>query len=151
MGGTIVEYQKRGAMSTVNNKEAIRRLVQEGWSEHNLGAFDDFFWEKAVWHGLPPEWGEGIEQIKRAASFWFEVLPDFVFTVEDLTAEEDRVAFRWNAEGTHEAELFGVAPTGKRVTFSGVAIQRFKDGKCVDYREVWDRAGLMEQLGAGPN
>ncbi len=138
-------------MSTEDNKEAIRRLAQEGWSEHNLSAFNDFFSEKAIWHGLPPEWGEGIEQIKRAASFWFEAVPDFVFTVEDLTAEEDRVAFRWHAEGTHRGELFGVQPTSKRITFSGVAIKRFKDGKCVDYREVWDRAGLMEQLGAGPN
>ena len=134
-------------MSTNDNKEAVRRLAHEGWSAHRFSAFDDFFSEDAVWLGLPPEWGDGIEQIKRAASFWFEVLPDFVFRVEDLTAEEDRVAFHWDAEGTHEGELFGVAPTGKRVTFSGVAVQRFKDGKCVHYREVFDKAGLMEQLG----
>ncbi len=133
-------------MSTRDNKEAIRRIAREGWSKHNLGAFDDFFSQEAIWHGLPPEWGDGIEQIKRAASFWFEALPDFAFAVADLTAEEDRVAFRWDAEGTHTAELFGFAPTGKRVTIRGVAIKRFSDGKCVDYREAWDRAGLLEQL-----
>ena len=138
-------------MSTDDDKDAIRRLALEGWSNHNLRAFDDFFSEDAVWHGLPREWGEGIEQIKRAASFWFEALPDFVFVVRDLTAEEDRVAFRWDAEGTHKGELFGVPPTGKFVTFSGVAIQRFKDGKCTDYREAWDLAGLLEQLRADSN
>lgn len=133
-------------MSAQDNKEAVRRLAQVGWSGHDLSAFDDFFSKSAVWHGLPPEWGKGIDAIKKAASMWFEALPDFVFTVEDLTAEEDRVAFRWVAEGTQEGELFGIPPTNKRVTFSGVAIKRFEDGKCVDYREVWDRAGLMDQL-----
>ena len=137
-------------MSAEENKAAVRRLAQEGWSEHKFSAFEDFFTDDAIWHGLPPEWGEGLEQIKRAASFWFEALPDFAFTVEDLTAEEDRVAFRWQAEGTHRGELFGVPPSGERITFSGIAIKRFKDGKCVDYREVWDLAGLLGQLGLLP-
>lgn len=138
-------------MSTKDNKKSVQRIAQDGWSRHNLSAFDEFFSEEAIWHGLPPEWGKGIEQIKNAASFWFEAVPDFAFTVEDLTAEEDRVAFRWTAEGTHKGELFGVAPTNKHITFSGIAIQRFKDGKCVDYREFWDQPGLMEQLGATRN
>jgi predicted ester cyclase len=131
-------------MSVEETKEAVRRLARAGWTEHDLRAFDDFFAEKAVWHGV----AVGLEQIKDAASFWFERVPDFTFTVEDLTAEEDRVAFRWHAEGTHEGELFGVQRTGKHITFSGVAIKHFENGKCVYYREVWDKAGLMEQLGA---
>jgi len=133
-------------MPAQENKEAVRRLAREGWSEHNLSAFDDFFAEEAVWHGV----AEGLEQIKGAASFWFERIPDFTFTVEDLTAEEDRVAFRWHAEGVHGGELFGVQRTGKRVAFSGVAMKHFEDGRCTDYREVWDKAGLMAQLGAAP-
>ena len=136
-------------MSTEDNKEAIRRLAQRGWTDHDVSAFDDFFSKSAVWHGLPPEWGEGIEQIKHAATMWFEALPDFTFTVHDLTAEDDRVGYRWDAAGTHEGELFGVTPTNKRVHFHGVAIMRFEDGKCVDYLEAWDRAGLMEQLTDG--
>lgn len=137
-------------MSADTNKEAVRRLAKEGWSEHKLSAFDEFFSKDAVWHGLPPEWGTGIDQIKNCARYWFEAIPDFVFTVEDLTAEEDRVAFFWTAEGTQKGELsLHEAPaTNRKVSFSGVAIKRFEAGKCVDYREYWDTAGLMEQLGA---
>lgn len=142
--------QKGGAVSTESNKEAIRRLAKEGWSGHDLAAFDEFFSESATWHGLPPEWGEGLAAIKQAATMWFEALPDFSMTVEDLTAEEDRVAFRWMGKGTQRGELFGIPPTNIYVTFGGVAVKRFADGKCVDYREVWDRAGLLEQLGVSP-
>lgn len=136
-------------MTTEDHKEAVRRLAQEGWTEHNMSAFDDFFAEDAVWHGLESPIGEGIQEIKQAASFWFEAVPDFTFRVKDLTAEQDRVAFWWDAEGTHKGELFGVPPTNQRIQFSGCAMKRFASGKCVEYREVWDRAGLMQQLGIG--
>ncbi len=113
-------------MSTESNKEAIRHLAKKGWSEHDMGAFDEFFSESATWHGLPPEWGEGLAAIKQAASMWFEALPDFSMTVEDLTAEEDRVAFRWVAKGTQRGELFGIPPTNIYVTFGGVAVKRLR-------------------------
>ncbi len=136
-------------MSTEKNKESVRRLARVGWSEHHLSAFDDFFAADATWHGLPNEWGEGIQQIKRAATYWFEAVPDFGFRVEDLTAEEDRVAFFWTASGTHRGELFGVPATQRPVNFSGIAIKRFENGLCVDYREFWDKEALMDQIG-GP-
>lgn len=130
-------------MSTEANKQAVIRFLRDGWSGHSLEAIEEYFSESATWYGV----AEGIDAIKQAVSFWFEVLPDMVLTSEDLTAEEDRVAFRWEAQGTHRGELFGVPPTDKQVTFGGVAINRFENGKCVHYRETWDRAGLLEQLG----
>ena len=136
-------------MSTEENKAAVRRLAMKGWTEHDLGAFDEFFTEDAVWHGLPPEWGTGLEQIKNSARMWFGAMPDFTFEVEDLTAEGDRVAFRWTASGTQKGEVFGAPATNKHVEFSGVAIKTFRDGKCFDYREFWDRIGLMEQISPG--
>jgi uncharacterized protein (TIGR02246 family) len=139
-------FREEALMSIEKNKEAVRRLAQKGWSEHDLTAFDDFFTHDAVWHGLPPEWGSGLEQIKNAARFWFEAIPDFTFEVEDLVAEGDRVAFRWTASGIQRGDVFGAPPTNKHVEFSGVAIKRFENGRCVDYREVWDRAGLMDQI-----
>ena len=133
-------------MSIEKNKAAVRRLAVKGWSEHDLSEFDNFFTPDAVWHGLPPEWGSGLEQIKRSAQFWFEAIPDFTFEVEDLTAEDDRVAFRWTASGTQRGDVFGAPPTNKHVEFSGIAIKRFENGRCVDYREFWDRIGLMDQI-----
>lgn len=135
-------------MSIEKNKAAVRRLAMKGWSGHDLSEFDEFFTPDAVWHGLPPEWGTGREQIKRAAQYWFEAVPDFTFEVEDLTAEGDRVAFYWTASGTQRGEVFGAPPTNEHIEFSGVAIKRFENGRCVDYREFWDRFGLMERISA---
>ena len=54
---------------------------------------------------------------------------------------------RWTASGTNTGLWGEVEPTGKRATFSGVNIFRFKKGKVA---EVWnhrDDLGLMEQVG----
>jgi predicted ester cyclase len=44
----------------------------------------------------------------------------------------------------------GVAPTGKRVTMTGISIHRIADGKIVEEWQQWDSLGLMQQLGVVP-
>ena len=50
--------------------------------------------------------------------------------------------------GTHLGEWEGLAPTGAEFTVSGVLIQRIEDGKVAHDFEIYDYAGLPEQLGA---
>ena len=58
--------------------------------------------------------------------------PDLRVTTEDVLEEGDRVALRWKAEGTHRGDLMGLAPTGKRVTLTGIEILRVSGGKIVE-------------------
>jgi predicted ester cyclase len=44
----------------------------------------------------------------------------------------------------------GIPPTGKQVSFTGIVIDRFKDGKFVEGWGNFDNLGLMQQLGAIP-
>ena len=57
---------------------------------------------------------------------------DIQMTRGDLIAENDQVVVPWEATGTHQGEFVGVAPSGERVTFQGLALLRIKDGKIVD-------------------
>jgi len=41
-----------------------------------------------------------------------------------------------------------VAPTGRRVSVSGISISRVADGKIAEEWPVWDQMGLMRQIGA---
>ena len=42
-------------------------------------------------------------------------MPDVWVTVDQIVAEDDKVACRWTSTGTHEGDLFGIPPTGAKV------------------------------------
>ena len=68
-------------------------------------------------------------------------------TVEDVFAENDKVALRITARGTHTGKFQGIEATGKITKISGIAIRQVVDGKIVEEWVVNDQLGLMQQLG----
>ena len=76
--------------------------------------------------------------------------PDIHFHLEHEIAEGDLVTTRFTGHGTHQGELMGIPATGKEVTFSGIVILRFSNGKIVERWEEFDMMGMMMQLGAIP-
>jgi steroid delta-isomerase-like uncharacterized protein len=76
--------------------------------------------------------------------------PDTEYTVEQQVDEGDYVVTRWTARGTQSGELMGIPPTGKTVEVTGIAIDRFSDGKIAESWGNWDTMGLLQQLGAVP-
>ncbi|TFG67930.1 MAG: ester cyclase, partial [Anaerolineales bacterium] len=40
----------------------------------------------------------------------------------------------------------GIAATGKKVTLSGINVERFENGKIVEHWSQFDLAGLMKQM-----
>lgn len=74
-------------------------------------------------------------------------LPDRRDRIDGFIAEGDTVWMRFKIAGTHTANLYGFAPTGKRVEIPEIGIARFVDGK---WQQGWyfgDELGLMLQLG----
>ena len=51
----------------------------------------------------------------------------------------------------HRGVFMGIAPTGKAVTWTGMAIDRFMDGKIVERWTIIDVLGVLQQLGAAEN
>jgi predicted ester cyclase len=71
--------------------------------------------------------------------------------VEDQIAEGDEVVTRWTGRGTHQGELFGVAPSGNQVELSGITISRFEGGKIAEDWTNSDTLSMMQQIGAVPS
>jgi predicted ester cyclase len=65
-----------------------------------------------------------------------------------MIAEGDKVAVRYTLEGTHEGELFGVPPTGQRLSIKSISVERVSDGKILEHWRVTDSLDMMQQLGA---
>ena len=72
--------------------------------------------------------------------------PDVQHTVEAVITEGDLVVIRYRATGTHAGEFQGYAPTGKRVSWTGINIYRVE---CGHIAEIWsevDALGRIAQL-----
>jgi steroid delta-isomerase-like uncharacterized protein len=132
------------------NKAVVRRFVDEVLNKGNFRVMDEVVAPEFVNHttraGFPPT----RESTKEQLAMYRSAFPDMRTTVEDMVVEGDRVVSRWTAQGTHQGELMGVPPTGKRVTVSGVDITRVASGKIVEHWEYWDQLELLQQIGAVP-
>ena len=135
------------------NKATVRRLLEEGFSQGHTEVVDEVLNPDFVCYDPNSESGEvrGAETIKGEIEYLRNAVPDLTYTIEDQIAEGDKVAYRWTARGTHEGELMGIAPTGNRVTFTGIAVARLAEGKIEEMWENYDALGMMQQLGVVPS
>jgi len=134
-----------GDSEQARNEAVFRRLVEEGFSGGNTAVVDELFAQDFVEHqnGIEPPDREGV---KLAIAFLHRAFPDLRVSVEDLTADGDRVWARLRGRGTHRGEGFGEA-TGRTITLDIMDACRFRDGLIVEHWGVPDRLGQMQQLG----
>jgi steroid delta-isomerase-like uncharacterized protein len=97
-----------------------------------------------------PDQPTGPEGVKGVVAMFRSAMPDLRVVVEDMIAEDDKVAVRYTLEGTHEGELFGVPPTGQRLSIKSIAVERVSDGKIREHWRVTDSLDMMQQLGVIP-
>jgi steroid delta-isomerase-like uncharacterized protein len=137
-------------MSAEENKAIVRRFW-DVWEQGNIDLVDEVLASNYVNHTpATPEQPTGPEGVKAVVSMFRSAMPDLRVVVEDMIAEGDKVAVRYTLEGTHEGELFGVPPTGQRLSIKSIAVERVSDGKIREHWRVTDSLGMMQQLGVVP-
>jgi steroid delta-isomerase-like uncharacterized protein len=139
-------------MSTEDNKALVRRLYEEQ-NGHNLDYLDEALVPDYVHHdpALPPEMQHGRDNYRQLSGMFYTAFPDLQGTLEDMVAEGDKVVTRLRWQGTHQAELMGIPPSGKQVDFTMMSIHRIVEGKITEGWVNFDMMGMMQQLGAVPN
>ena len=140
-------------MSAETNKALIHRLYDEGLNRRDATAAAAFYAENASNHGRVV----GREGMRRVFEALFSVFPDFHYTIEEETAEGDRVACKVTMTGTHRGQpmlpevfsgmLAGVAPTGKTVKVLHFHSFRIAGGQIQAHAAVRDDLGMLKQLG----
>jgi predicted ester cyclase len=133
------------------NKASFQKLIDE---VINTGKLDDaqrYLTEDRPDYqemGLPPELTKGYGGFKRVVGILRAAIPDLRFTSEFMIAEGDKVLSYNTIEGTHNGELIGIPPTGKRFKASAADVCSFDaDGKISAHWGVFDMFSVMIQLG----
>jgi predicted ester cyclase len=117
------------------NKLIGRRILEEMWGQGRLEIADRYYASDYVDHvGKGPEASEvkGAAGIKAAVTTFRTAFPDLTYTVEDEIAERDLVMARFSARGTHRGPFLRLAPTGRAISYSGIDVNRIRDGRIVE-------------------
>ena len=134
-----------------DNKQFMRRFVEEVINKKNLDAVNELVAEDFVEHVPFPGQGPGREGLRYVLSAFLSAFPDIRWTLEEQIAEGEKVVSRFTMTGTHRGEFLGIHPTGKSVKVWGVVIDAVRDGKFAESRIIMDTLGLMQQLGTIPS
>ena len=77
--------------------------------------------------------------------------PDIRWKIEDIVAENEKVAVRFTMQGTHKAAFFGVPPTEKSIHVQAMNFYRISDAQIVEEYGQPDLLGVLQQIGAFPS
>jgi predicted ester cyclase len=123
-------------MTPDENKELVRRLVDEAINAQDLGVVDEV----------------ATDDLAAAARRWIgpfrRSFPDFTMKIVDLITEGDTVVGHFQCSGTHRGEWNGIPPTGRRFQdVDEIYIFRVRDGKLTSFVAVEDNLTRLRQLG----
>ncbi|WP_118973417.1 ester cyclase [Taibaiella koreensis] len=131
-----------------HNRGMIRIYFDEVWNKGRLEALDTLLDAGYINHTpsvAHPEPGpQGLKPIVLAIR---KAFPDLHYEIKDIIVTEDRVVARVLMTGTHTGDLFGMAPTGKRIAVEQINIEKISHGRIVEHWRVTDELGMMKQLG----
>jgi len=120
----------------------------DGLNRGDVSVAENVFAADCVIHiNGSPDPNLDVAGFKQMIAGLLAAFPDLRLSIEDQIVAGDKVATRWVAEGTNSAPLGNVPATGRRVRVGGLVLDRVADGRVVERWEVWDQAGMMQQLG----
>jgi steroid delta-isomerase-like uncharacterized protein len=132
---TRVDANKRLALDFIDrvfvhgDPSAIDELATEDFTAHTFGP-------------LPP----GREPLKQVLPRVAAGISDPEFRIDDVIAEDDRVAVRLTSSATHTGSFMGMAASGNRYSISEIHIFGIRDGRVAEHWHEFDKAALLEQL-----
>jgi predicted ester cyclase len=125
---------------------AYERLWRPDVSDHEA---DRLLHPDFVAH-TPAEDGTGRTEFKGHLRMALGALSDLEARFEPVVRNGSRIAAHATVAGTHTGDLFGVAPTGKRLSWREVHVFDVRDGQIAEH---WMDAALlavyMQMIGQG--
>ncbi len=125
------------------NADLIQYANDEIIGQGNFDVVDEVFASDYVLHSGGKEFN-GTGFVRRFIGQLRSALPDFrVLEVIILTEAGDPLAWQRTLSGTHQVNLMGIPPSGKKVEWRDLLVTRFDGGKIA---EEWAVSDLASQL-----
>jgi predicted ester cyclase len=134
---------------TVGSEESkviVQRLYDNLFNRVHLALADELIAADCVYHAAPPGTPGGPDGIRRLITLWRASVADHRHIIEDLIAEDDKVAVRLTLSGTRTGRSGNSPLAGRRVIQAQVHILRLAGGQIAEYWAVPDDLSLLRWL-----
>ena len=120
-------------MGKLSNKTIIREYIERIENTGDVSNIHEFISEDytEVYEG--ERYKIGIQGAIDHILGVRKVFPDLILTIENQIAEGEWVVTSYSVTGTFKDEWFGMKPTGNPITFTGVNVDRIRDGKIIEH------------------
>jgi predicted ester cyclase len=125
-------------------KARIALLFEHIITKNELELADELFHEDFYWPQFDLRGPEGVRTWVRAFRTAF---PDMIDLVQEQVAEGDTIVTRVECTGTQLGPFRGLPPSGRKVTFGAIGIDKFRGEKVIERSAWFDLADLMRKLG----
>ena len=130
------------------NENLIHRYYADLWNRWDDAVVDEIIAPDIRFRGSLGVTVSGRDGFRGYVARVRAAFPDFHNQVDELLAEGGGVMARLTYSGTHLGELYGAAPTRKRIEYGGIAFFRIFKGQITSGLVYGDTIGLMRQIGA---
>jgi len=112
------------------NIQVIEIYANEIWNNRDFSLIDSVIGEDFV-DPASVSGKKGPVGLKEVIMSYLVTYPDLKITVEEIVADNNKVAWKYIAVGTNKS-------TGEKTTFNGIIIDKFEKGKIVNRVGVWN-------------
>jgi steroid delta-isomerase-like uncharacterized protein len=133
-------------MADLSPKEVLAAWFERVWQARSTEAIATLMAPDAVGH---LEGGIEVRGHAEFADFHDKLLsafPDLSLRILRVVGDETQACLHWEVCGTHEGEIFGLAPTHKPACFTGMSFVTVRDGKITEGWDCWDQGSLIRSL-----
>lgn len=135
-------------MPELDTERLLRRVTNEIWCQRRYDLVDELISERFVDHvEMPGLDGTGRARYLTSVRLTHDGFSDYYEEVEFVVADEDKAVSYARITGTHDGDLMGLSPTGRKIDIHSIGILRFADGQVVERWGIGDSLAQMQQLG----
>jgi predicted ester cyclase len=130
------------------NEETVRLWFEEGWNKKRNNELVERVFSPNWEDGNPIRSNQttGYEGIRQMVHFYELAFADAHFTITHLFANETYVSLRYDVSARHVGPAFGILPTGKVFTSSGIVIYEMEHARIKRTWQELDLMGIIKQL-----
>ena len=137
-------------MTDGDRAQIARRFVEQVWGDSDRDVANEIVAADVVHHRRRRGERLGRSGLFQGLDMYDAAFGNRRFTQDDVVVDGKLVADRWTMTAVHDGDLFGIPPTARTITLTGMNRYLIDGGKIV---EVWhdeDIQGMVDQVGGLP-